>query len=251
MTESPKSAIVFAAGLGQRMLPLTEETPKPLLKVNDKPILGYALDMLAQHKIDRVVVNTHHLSTQVDDYINTHKHGLHTHLSHELELLETGGGLLKALPHLENDKPIFVINGDIIWLNGPKTPALKRLVDFWRDDMDALLLLHKSKDAFGYDGSGDFDITSNRQLKKTTSPSHPYVYTGIQILHPRLLKGMEIRPFSINLLYSKALQEDGTLKNMYGLVHDGEWLHIGTPEALNDANAYMKARPTNSENTGW
>jgi MurNAc alpha-1-phosphate uridylyltransferase len=244
--------MVFAAGLGKRMLPLTERTPKPLIKISDKPIIEYSLDKLAQAGIRNVVVNTHHLPLEMEQYLR-HYAKLRLKITHEPTLLETGGGLVNALPLLGDKEPFFVINGDVICLDGESGNFFARLAKHWRPDMNALLLMKRvdDPDTLGYDGRGDFDISYNQQLVKKPAEHYQLVYTGIQIFHPRLLKGMQAEPFSLSWIYSKAIQEDGTLKGIFGLVHDGPWLHIGTPDAVTHANEFFKKNNRQNPTAGW
>lgn len=228
------TAMVFAAGLGKRMRPITNELPKPLIKVAGKTMLDRALDKLAEGGVTKAVVNKHHLAGQIEAHVKARlAKGCKPDivLSQEDMLLETGGGIVRALPHL-NEDAIYTINSDIIWENG-KEPALKRLTDMWEPDkMDALLLLQPLEAAIGYDGPGNFDIGAHGQLIKAEGKDLRYVYTGVQILKPSLFRGMKEEPFSLNVLYKNALQPDGKLNRIYGLVHDGKWFHVGEPASI-------------------
>ncbi len=248
----PKSAMVFTAGLGKRMQPLTAHTPKPLIPVMGKPMVEYMFDKLATAGVKNVVANTHHLAPQMSEYLRSYRR-LNIKITHEPVLLETGGGLVNALPLLGSNDPFFVINGDIICMDGEAGPFLNRLARLWRPNMDALLLMKRveDKDCIGYDGKGDFDISYQQQLMKKPADHHALVYTGIQIFHPRLLEKMEAEPFSISWIYSKSIQKDGTLKNIYGVVHDGAWLHIGTPEAIPLAETFLQKNNRQDSSAGW
>ncbi|NDF11223.1 MAG: nucleotidyltransferase family protein [Proteobacteria bacterium] len=242
--------MVFAAGKGERMRPLTEHTPKPLIKVNGKPLIEYSLDKLAYLGVTHAVVNTHYKAEQLHDYLR-HYTKMKITVSHEPELLETGGGLMKARPHLGND-PIFVINSDIIFVDNPKgTPTLQRLANHWQPFMDMLLLLQPKDKAIGYDGKGDFDIGARQQVLKSTDPVQPFVFAGVQIFHPRLLDGMEIKSFSLNYFFFRAIQKDSSLKGVYGLPHDGNWLHIGTPDGVQKATDFLKSHPEGTPPKEW
>ncbi|RAU23474.1 mannose-1-phosphate guanylyltransferase [Paramagnetospirillum kuznetsovii] len=227
-------AMVLAAGLGLRMRPITLTTPKPLVSVAGRTMLDRALDHLGRAGIDNLVVNTHWLP----DAIKEHLAGRgEVRLSHEDVLLETGGGVAKALPLLGH-APFFVANSDIIWTDGA-TPALERLAHAWVDaDMDALLLLQPVKTAVGYDGKGDFFINANDTLRRRgEADSAPLLFSGVQILHPRLFEGAPEGKFSLNVLYDRALAKG----RLHGLVHDGNWYHVGTPEALPRVEALLRA----------
>jgi len=222
---APKRAMVLAAGLGLRMRPLTVTTPKPLLPVAGRCMLDRALDKLEEAGVVTPVVNYHHLGGQVV----RHLQGRDVALSDETELLlETGGGVVKALPLLGTE-PFFVINADILWEDGP-TPALERLALAWDGaTMDALLLVHPTAQAYGYEGPGDFFVAEDGRLERRGShPQAPHVFTGVQILSPHLLDGEKPVPFSLNRAYDKALARG----RLFAVVHDGEWYHVGTPDAL-------------------
>lgn len=228
----PTHAMVLAAGLGLRMRPLTQTTPKPLLKVGGRPMLDHALDRLQEAGVTQVVVNTHWLQEKIEDHLRD-RSAPETRISREDELLETGGGIAKALPMLGEDA-FYAANADIVWRDGA-TPALLRLARTWDDErMDALLMLTATVRATGYDGGGDFLMDPMGKLtRRPERQIAPYVFTGVQILHPRLFKDVPSGPFSMNLLYDRALDAD----RLYGMAHDGDWYHVGTPDAIDVADA--------------
>jgi MurNAc alpha-1-phosphate uridylyltransferase len=219
--------MIFAAGLGLRMRPLTDKVPKPLLALAGRPILDHILDRVAASGITTAVVNTHHLADQVAAFC-ARRATPRILVSHEPELLETGGGVAKALPLL-GPGPFYVINGDVLWLDGARD-TLVRMADAWRDeDMEALLLLQSVVAAGDYRGPGDFFLDQmGRVRRREAREVAPFVFTGLQILHPRLFTADLPRRFSLNLLYDRA-EAAGRL---FGIVHDGEWFHIGTPQSL-------------------
>lgn len=231
----PKYAMVLAAGLGQRMRPLTNTTPKPLIKVAGRPMLDRILDHLAAAGVDHVVVNAHHLADQVMEHIAARNGQLPAvTLSDERDLLlDSGGGVVKALPQL-GGKPFFVLNGDMLYADGGAM-ALVRLAAAWNPVvMDALLLVIPAAHAVGHDGPGDFFMDDDGRLtRRGTAPSAPYVFMGVQILNPALFDGFKAEPFSLNKIYDKALARG----RLYGLVHDGFWAHVGTPDAIAQAEA--------------
>jgi MurNAc alpha-1-phosphate uridylyltransferase len=235
MSTKPKTAMVLAAGLGLRMRPITDKTPKPLIKVAERTLLDHCLDRLVEVGVQRAVVNVHHLADQVRTHLR-HRRDLEIIISDEHDqLLETGGGLVKALPHLGSE-PIFVVNSDVLWLNGTVN-ALERLMDTWSDEiMDALLLVHSTVEAYGYRGRGDFVIDPlGLVARRPEREVAPYVFTGIEILHPRALKGAPTGAFSLNVIFDRLL-ETGRL---YAIVHDGEWFDVGSPDGLSQAENYM------------
>ena len=235
---APKTAMVLAAGLGLRLRPITNKTPKPLVKVADRTLLDHTLDRLVKAGVERAVVNIHHLADQVERHL-TNRTDLEIIISSEADdLLETGGGVKKALPHL-GDEPFYISNADVMWLNGP-SPALGRLCERWDDDeMDVLLLLHSTVEAYGYTGNGDFVAESDGKLaRKLEREITPYLFTGVQIVHPRVFEATPEGAFSLNLIYDAAIEAE----RLYGVVHDGEWFHIGTPDGLAQAEVYMGQR---------
>jgi MurNAc alpha-1-phosphate uridylyltransferase len=236
---SLRTAMVFAAGLGTRMRPLSERVPKPLLRVADKPLLDYALEHFERAGCTRIVVNSHYLGEQVEQHVGARRSPAQLITSPEDPVLETGGGIVKALPLL-GDGPFFSANSDVLWFDREE-PALARLRRaFDESRMDALLLLHPVERAVGYRGPGNFDLTPEGWLVR--SPAPRYVFTGVQVLHPRLFIGRRAEPFSLRELYQAAEGPDGVLRRMAGLVHDGDWVHVGTPEELREAEAFVAQR---------
>ncbi len=233
----PRRAMVLAAGLGLRMRPITDDLPKPLVAVAGRTMLDRVLDRLQAFGIASTVVNSHYLADQVEAHLGA-RATPKTVISREDDLLDTGGGIANALAMLGND-PFFAINADIVWLDG-RTPALDRLAAAWNDaDMDALLLVQGTAKAFGYRGRGDYEVDQiGRMRRRAERDVAPYVFTGIQILHPRLFADAPSGAFSLNLLYDRA-QRAGRL---FAIVHDGEWFHIGTPAALAESEAELTGR---------
>jgi MurNAc alpha-1-phosphate uridylyltransferase len=239
----PYKAMVLAAGLGTRLKPVTDTLPKALVQVDNRALIDHALDRLEAVGVGEVVVNTHYLAEQLQAHLSGRKSPV-LQISHEDDLLDTGGGIAKALPLLGDD-PFLAVNADAFWLNGPYD-ALQRMAHTWDDDtMDGLLLLHSTVEAYGYTGLGDFcaplgDGVLTRRLEGEVSP---WLFTGIQMLHPRLFKTAPDGAFSLNLLYDRA-SESGRL---LGVVHDGEWFHVGTPQGLEEAETYMHLRYAGKE----
>ena len=233
----PRRGMVLAAGLGLRMRPITDNLPKPLVPVLDRTLLDRALDRLEEAGIREAVVNVHHLGEMIERHLSKRRTPKIT-LSVEKTRLETGGGVAKALPLL-GDAPFVVANGDVLWLDGP-SPTLERLAAAWDDDrMDALLLLHPTVEAFGYRGDGDFLIDpEGRLVRRPEREVAPYLFAGVQILHPRLFGDQPTGSFSLNLLYDRAIERG----RLFGVLHDGKWFHVGTPEDLAVAESYMQAR---------
>ena len=239
----PYKAMVLAAGLGTRLKPVTDTLPKALVQVDNRALIDHALDRLEAVGVGEVVVNTHYLAEQLHAHLSVRKSPV-LQISHEDDLLDTGGGIAKALPLLGDD-PFLAVNADAFWLNGPYD-ALQRMAHTWDDDtMDGLLLLHSTVEAYGYTGLGDFcaslgDGVLTRRLEGEVSP---WLFTGIQMLHPRLFKTAPDGAFSLNLLYDRAIESGRLL----GVVHDGEWFHVGTPQGLEEAETYMHLRYAGKE----
>ena len=230
----PRCAMALAAGLGTRMRPLTLTIPKPLVPVAGRTMLDRALDHLRLQNIDRIVVNTHWLPHCINDHLRGQNDIV---LSPEDDILETGGGVAKALPLLGPD-PFFVVNCDIIWTDGPAQPALSRLAAAWHPDtMDALLLLHPTATAVGYEGAGDFTLEPGSTIprRRGDRPRAPYLFTGVQILHPRLFHDAPAGKFSLNVLYDRAL----ACNRLHAVLHDGNWYHVGTPQALPEVESLL------------
>ena len=227
MEPVPKRAMVLAAGLGKRMRPLTETRPKPLIEVRGRAMLDHVLDRLEDVGVEEAVVNHYHLGAMIEEHLQGRRRP-RIRFSPEDVLLETGGGVKRALPML-GEEPFYAVNGDIVWLDG-RVPALRRLAETWDETrMDVLLLLHPTAFALGYNGAGDFIMTPEGQLRRRREREvAPFVFAGVQILHPRLLADTPDGPFSLNLLYDKALESE----RLWGLRHDGEWFHVGTPDSL-------------------
>ncbi len=233
-TKMPKTAMVMAAGYGKRLRPLTDSVPKPLVKVLGVPMIDVVLDRLAAAGVERAVINLHHLGEMIRDHLKG-RTDIEIVFSEESEILETGGGIVKALPLLGPD-PFFAVNAKIIWLNG-RTDALQRLADTWDDaEMDGLLLLQPTVTAVGYEGRGDFLMDQiGRLARREEWRVAPLVYAGIQILHPRLFADAPTGAFSTNLLWDRAIAQG----RLFGIRHDGEWYHVSTPKHLEDVERHL------------
>ncbi len=228
--------MVLAAGLGLRMRPLTEATAKPLLQLDGRSLLDHALDRLKQAGIGQVVVNAHWCANHVAAAV-ARRGDPNVEVQHEETLLETGGGVALALPRLGSG-PFAVANGDSVWLDGP-TPVLERLAaSFDPARMDALLLVVRSAQVDGEVGRGDFlldPLGAARRPKERELA--PYVFAGVQVLAPALFQDVPAGPFSLNLLYDRAIEAG----RLFCLVHDGVWFHLSTPPDLAHAEAALRA----------
>jgi len=234
----PHSGMVLAAGLGTRMRPITDRIPKPLVTLGGKTLLDHALDRLSDAGVPRAVVNVHYKAEMIARHLDGRQQPAIT-LSVEDELLETGGGILKALPLL--DEVFYVVNADIFWLDG-KVPALLRLAEAWDGErLDALLLLQRTTSALGYDGIGDFIVDPLGKVRRRSEREvAPHLFAGVQIAHRRLFDGEKPGKFSLNRLWDRALAAG----RLAAIVHDGEWYHVGTPDALAQAEARLASHRT-------
>jgi MurNAc alpha-1-phosphate uridylyltransferase len=228
--------MVLAAGLGLRMRPLTETTPKPLIAVHGVPMIDRVLCRLADAGVRRAVVNLHHLPERLREHLANWPAPQLVFSDETDMLLDTGGGVKKALPQLGAD-PFYVCNGDVVWLDGYQ-PALERLRGLWDPArMDALLLLQPAPIAVGYDGPGDFVMDPEGRLRRRREREiAPFTFAGVQILKPELFADTPEGAFSLNLIYDRAI-ESGRL---FGLRHDGAWYHVGRPEDLERAEAELR-----------
>jgi len=234
---APTHGMVLAAGLGTRMRPLTDDRPKPLLPLEGRSLLHHALDRLRDAEIGRVVVNAHWFAEQVADAVAAHGAPPAATVLRETTLLETGGGVKAALPHLGSE-PFVVVNGDAFWLDGP-TQALRRLADaFDATEMDALLLLVRTAQVDGEVGRGDFLLDPLGRVRRPREREiAPYLFGGVQILRAPLFEGAPSGAFSLNRLYDRAMEAG----RLFGLVHDGAWFHLSTPRDLDRAETMLRA----------
>lgn len=232
-----RRAMVLAAGLGQRMRPITDTLPKPLVKIGGRALLDHALDRLAEAGIDEAVVNVHHLAEQIEDHVAGRERPRVRISDERALLLETGGGVKKALPLLGNE-PFFHVNSDSFWSeNGHSN--ITALAEAWDPArMDMLLLLAEREGSVGFDGAGDFFRDEGGRLtRRGKAASAPFVYAGVAIIKPSLFADTPEGPFSLNLLFDRCIAA-GTL---FGAVLRGQWLHVGTPDAIAPAEAALAA----------
>lgn len=235
-TQHPTKAFVAAAGLGKRMRPLTATTPKPLIEVCGKALIDYGLDALAKAGAKEAIVNVHYIADLVEVHVSKRKMP-HIIISDERDgLLETGGGTLKALPHLGEDA-FYYLNADSIWIEGVK-PNFSYLAEMWNNEtMDGLLLLSSTVKAVGFEGMGDFTMDPDGLLqRRKENVAAPYVYASAAIFHPRLFEGAPDGKFSLNVLFDRAIEAG----RLFGAHMDGIWLHVGTPKAIAAAERAIK-----------
>ena len=233
------AAMIMGAGLGTRMRPLTDDRPKPLVTVGGKTLIDHSIDRLVAAGVTLVVVNLHYKA----DMLRTHlskRHDVKIVFSDETDqLLDTGGGVVKAMAHFGGE-PFFVLNSDSIWIE-KGTPALSAMLTEWDEArMDGLLLLADMKTALGYEGTGDFGLKADGHLIRARDASGDdavYAYPGVQIAHPRLFADAPQGAFSTNIMWDRAIAQC----RLSGAVMDGTWLHVGTPQARDEAEATLAA----------
>jgi MurNAc alpha-1-phosphate uridylyltransferase len=229
--------MVLAAGLGQRMRPITDTLPKPLVRVGGKAMLDHALDRLAEAGVTRAVVNVHHLAGQIEAHVAGRAAPAVTISDERAELLETGGGVVKALQQLGRE-PFFHLNSDSLWVERGE-PALEGMKRAWDPArMDMLLMLAERGRSLGYDGRGDFDLGADGALtRRRPDGDSRFIYAGVAVMKPELFTGAPAGKWSLNLLFDRLIAAG----RLHGHEMAGEWLHVGTPEAIAPANARFAA----------
>ena len=239
MTAQPLTrAMIMAAGLGTRMRPLTLDRPKPLVEVHGKALIDHAIDRLVHAGVKLVVVNTHYHADLMKAHV-ARRGDVEVRISEENDtLLGTGGGIVKALPFFEG-APFFVHNSDSIWVEGIGH-ALDRMKAYWNpDEMDALLLLAPMVTAMGFEGAGDFFLDAHGRVSRVPEQRvSPFAYPGVQIVHPRIFENSPTGAFSMNLLWDRAIGK----RRLFGVRLDGVWMHVGTADAVKEAEAFLADR---------
>ncbi|MDP4575024.1 nucleotidyltransferase family protein [Qipengyuania sp. G39] len=223
------TAMLMAAGLGKRMRPLTATTPKPLVRVAGKPLIDRALDRIEDAGIEKALVNVHYLADAIEAHVGPRKAPAISFSDERDQLLETGGGMVKAQAAGQLPDPFFACNADSIWLDGPRN-AFAELSARWDPErMDALLLVVSHVRAFNFDGTGDFYMdAAGRLTRKQPERIAPFIYTGIQVVSHRLLRDAPEGKFSTNILWDRAIGEG----RLFGLAFTGEWYEVGTPQHI-------------------
>lgn len=227
----PKTAMVFAAGLGTRMRPLTDARPKPLIKVAGRALIDHCLDRFAENGVERAIVNVHWLADQIEAHLADWRAPQIIISDERDRLLDQGGGIKRALP-LIGDEPFFLCNTDAFWIEGPRS-NLQRLADaFDPETMDAILLVAASAGAVGVDWPGDFTMDREGRLS-TREPRlvAPFVYTGVGVIKPQLFEGIAEDVFRLAPFFHRAAEQG----RLFGLRLDGLWLHVGRPESIAEA----------------
>lgn len=232
------TAMVMAAGLGKRMLPLTEAKPKPLIEVAGRTLIDLMLDHLEDAGIAKAVVNVHYLPEQIEAHLAQRARPVSVISDEREQLLETGGGMLKAWHAGMLPDPFYCVNSDNVWIDGPRNTLLD-LSDAWDPErMDALLLVVPRARAYEHRGKGDFHLGPDGRLRRRgpEEVGAPYIYIGAQIVSHRLLRDAPDGPFSTMVLWERAIAEG----RLFGVEHQGEWFDVGTPQALEPAAVRLK-----------
>lgn len=233
----PETAMVLAAGLGKRMRPLTATRPKPLVQVAGKPLIDHVFDRLRSAGIQRAIVNVHYLADQLEAHVRTRVTDMEVTISDERpQLMETGGALVQARD-LIGEAPFVCVNSDNLWVDGP-VDAIRLLAAHWdADRMDALLLVVPLARAHNHPGTGDFRLDAQGRVIERRRPGRlaPFVFTGVQILSPRLIRDWPEGPFSTNLFWDRALAAG----RLWAVVHEGLWFDVGSPRAIGATEAVL------------
>jgi MurNAc alpha-1-phosphate uridylyltransferase len=229
------TAMVLSAGLGKRMRPLTARQPKPLVRVAGKALIDHVLDKLAIAGVAKAVVNVHYLPDALESHLEARETPKVTISDERKLLLETGGGMAKALPLLPD--PFFAVNADNLWMDGP-CDVFHELSAAWNPElMDALLVVVSHSAAHNFSGKGDFTMDPlGRLARRSSGRVAPFIYTGIQLVSHRLLREAPEGPFSTNILWSRAMEEG----RLFGLRFTGEWFEVGEPGAIAPTEAALK-----------
>ena len=235
MSSSIHSAIVLSAGLGMRMRPLTDTIPKPLVRLAGRCLIDHVLSRIEGAGIERAVINVHYLADLIEAHLSNRDAPKILFSDERNVLLDTGGGVKKALSLLE-DQPFIVHNSDSVWIE-EATNNLSNLMSKWDpDDMDCLLLLAPVSDSLGYNGKGDFLLHEDGLLsRRKEGQDAPFVFAGVSVMKPQLFEDTPNAPFSLNLVWNKSIER----KRLFGLKLDGQWMHIGTPQALQAAELWI------------
>ncbi|TMK42814.1 MAG: nucleotidyltransferase family protein [Alphaproteobacteria bacterium] len=231
MAVHPTKAMVLAAGLGVRMRPLTDNIPKPLVRVAGQPLLDHVLDKLGNAGVTEAVVNVHYLPDQIIEHTKRRTRPRVLISDERDQVLGTGGGVVKALPLL-GEAPFFHVNSDTMWIDGVRSNLARLAETFDPDGMDILLLMAPTTSSIGYGGRGDYAMLPDGALRKRREHQVvPFVYAGAAIMSPSLFAGAPKGEFSLTKVFDRANEQE----RLFGLRLDGVWMHVGTPDAIHAA----------------
>ena len=231
MAVHPTKAMVLAAGLGVRMRPLTDNIPKPLVRVAGQPLLDHVLDKLGNAGVTEAVVNVHYLPDQIIEHTKRRTRPRVLISDERDQVLGTGGGVVRALPLL-GEAPFFHVNSDTMWIDGVRSNLARLAETFDPDGMDILLLMAPTTSSIGYGGRGDYAMLPDGALRKRREHQVvPFVYAGAAIMSPSLFAGAPKGEFSLTKVFDRANEQE----RLFGLRLDGVWMHVGTPDAIHAA----------------
>jgi N-acetyl-alpha-D-muramate 1-phosphate uridylyltransferase len=233
----PETGMVLAAGLGKRMRPLTDEIPKPMVRLKGRPLIDHVLDRLADAGVPRAVVNVHYRADVLEAHLRARSNPQIVISDERGLLLDTGGGVVHARDKL-GAEPFLIHNSDSVWVEGVGA-NLERLFAAWDPEtMDSLMLLASATGSLGYEGTGDFVMDKDGRLsRRGERQMAPFVFTGVSIAHPRMFENAPEGAFSLNKVWDNAIEEG----RLYGVRLDGLWMHVGTPEALTEAERWIES----------
>jgi MurNAc alpha-1-phosphate uridylyltransferase len=236
MNRRPETAMVLAAGLGQRMRPLNNGLPKPLVRLKGRPLIDHVLDRLGEAGVTRAIVNVHYCAEQIIAHVAPRLRPVIVVSDESGQLLDTGGGVRKALPAL-GEGPFIIHNSDSVWIDQANS-SLHRLFAAWDGArMDSLMLVAPVTTSIGYSGAGDFSLDADgRTMRRPKEGRVPFVFTGVSVAHPRLFEDSPDGPFSLNLLWDRAIAAG----RLFGVTLDGTWMHVGDPAALDEAERLLE-----------
>jgi MurNAc alpha-1-phosphate uridylyltransferase len=237
------AAMIMGAGMGLRMRPLTTDRPKPLVMVGGKTLIDHSIDRLVAAGVSRIVVNLHYRGEMLRAHLARRRDAEIIFSDETDKLLDTGGGVVKALPLL-GSAPFFVLNSDSVWVENAtaatSTTTLAAMIEGWDETrMDGLLLLANMHTAMGYEGTGDFVLMADGRIARARHHAglSAYAFPGVQIVHPRMFEEAPEGAFSTNLMWDRAIARG----RLFGAMLNGVWIHVGTPEARDEAEAYLRA----------
>jgi MurNAc alpha-1-phosphate uridylyltransferase len=230
------TAIVLSAGFGTRMAPANNTVPKPLVQLGGKALIDHVLDRHAEAGITRAVVNVHYKADMIERHLKGRKRPA-IEISDEREkLLDTGGGVKKALPRL-GAGPFLIHNADSVWIEGVGS-NLARLMQAWNAErMDCLMMLALASHSLGYQGRGDFAFAADGRIRRRKMEQElvPFAFTGVSLAHPRLFDGSPDGAFSLNAVWDTAIAAG----RAFGMRMEGTWMHVGSADALAQAEQQL------------
>lgn len=242
-----KQAFIFAAGRGERMRPITDTIPKPLVKINGKAIIDYTIEKLSAAKnIEKIIINGFYLADEMEKHLKNLQNPKII-FSREVEKVETGGALIFAQNLINLNEPLLTINGDVLWLDEGGND-INLLDENWQknegqNNCEMLLGLKETADYFGYENNengGDFKLEENGILSKNPQQKLTHAFVGMQIINPKILQKAPSKSFSMSHFYKNALDENGVLQGVRGLELEGKYFHIGTPQAIKETENLIK-----------